>query len=221
MQLWHVGYGHASTRHNPAEPEVSLWTPGGEHPVGSPAAGRPPRIRPQTCPPRSRPSSQAMQAEMEQVRQQLLAAPAVGGHRQPRHGHLRAGRHPPHRRAAEAGRGRRSPSTRWPPSSRACEGRLGRGRADAAGGPGPAPGRLPGGPDPPDGDTDPSRRSIPVTHGEVTAVTSGDQGMAQAAEPALPGGQRGGRRTRSTCAPCWPTRPTWPRSSSPTASSAT
>ena len=41
---------------------------------------------------------EAMQAEMEQVRQQLLVTPAVGRGRQPRHGHLRAGGHPPHRR---------------------------------------------------------------------------------------------------------------------------
>jgi len=50
---------------------MSLWTPGGDHPVG-PAGGEPP----------PEPSAdeaaqlQAMQAEMEQVRQELLAAPA-------------------------------------------------------------------------------------------------------------------------------------------------
>ena len=36
MQLWHVGYGHVATRHNLAPPIMSLWTPGGEHPVDRP-----------------------------------------------------------------------------------------------------------------------------------------------------------------------------------------
>ena len=57
MQLWHVGYGHVATRHNPAEPGMSLWTPGGEHPVDRPAgAGDPPEPAPSSRP-RSRPSS--------------------------------------------------------------------------------------------------------------------------------------------------------------------
>lgn len=72
MQLWDVGYGHVSTRHNPAERGMSLWTPGGDHPVGPPEAD-----------PRADLSSEehdqldAMQAEMEEVRRQLLAAPAA------------------------------------------------------------------------------------------------------------------------------------------------
>ncbi len=71
MQLWHVGYGHAPTRHNPAESNVSLWTPGGDHPVGPPGGDPPPALSPD-----DEAQLQAMQAEMEQVRQQLLAAPA-------------------------------------------------------------------------------------------------------------------------------------------------
>ena len=39
MQLWHVGYGHVATRHNLALPIMSLWTPGGEHPVDRPGPG--------------------------------------------------------------------------------------------------------------------------------------------------------------------------------------
>jgi hypothetical protein len=72
MQLWDVGYDHVTTRHNPAEAGVSLWTPGGDHPVGPPEGD-----------PRSDPSSdeqarlEAMQAEMEEVRRQLLEAPAA------------------------------------------------------------------------------------------------------------------------------------------------
>ena len=90
------------------------------------------------CPPRSRPSSTAMQAEMAEVRRQLLAAPAAGRGRQPRHGHLRAGRHPPHRRAARARRGACWPSTPWR-RGRRPRGPPGRGRADAARGARPAP----------------------------------------------------------------------------------
>lgn len=76
MQLWHVGYGHAPTRHNPAEPRVSLWTPDGERPVGPPAADPPPD-QPPDLSPDEQAQLQAMQAEMEQVRQQLLATPAA------------------------------------------------------------------------------------------------------------------------------------------------
>lgn len=71
MQLWDVGYGHVTTRHNPAVREVSLWTPGGDHPVGPPEGD-----------PRADLSAEdqaqldAMQTEMEEVRRQLLAAPA-------------------------------------------------------------------------------------------------------------------------------------------------
>lgn len=71
MQLWHVGYGHVTTHHNPAELRVTLWTPGGDHPVGPPAGDEPPDLAPD-----DHARLEAMQAEMEQVRQQLLAAPA-------------------------------------------------------------------------------------------------------------------------------------------------
>ena len=53
MQLCHVGYGHAATRHNLAGPVVSLWTPGGEHPVDRPGARRArraPAPTPRACP---------------------------------------------------------------------------------------------------------------------------------------------------------------------------
>ena len=80
MQLWHVGYGHGPTRHNPAESRVSLWTPGGDHPV-PPPEGDPPRdAAPDPTADLSseeRARLDAMQAEMEEVRQQLLAAPAA------------------------------------------------------------------------------------------------------------------------------------------------
>jgi hypothetical protein len=51
---------------------VSLWTPDGERPVGPGAADQPPELSPD-----EQAQLQAMQAEMEQVRQQLLAAPAA------------------------------------------------------------------------------------------------------------------------------------------------
>ncbi len=72
MQLWHVGYGHVPTRHNPAGPSMSLWTPGGDHPVPPPGGeGTPPELSAE-----EQADLQAMQAEMAQVREQLLAAPA-------------------------------------------------------------------------------------------------------------------------------------------------
>ena len=47
MQLCHVGYGHVATRHNLGGPDVSLWTPGGEHPVDRPGpAEGPARLGP-------------------------------------------------------------------------------------------------------------------------------------------------------------------------------
>ncbi len=52
---------------------MSLWTPGGDHPVGPPGGGDPP---PELSADEEA-QLQAMQAEMEQVRQQLLAAPAA------------------------------------------------------------------------------------------------------------------------------------------------
>ena len=71
MQLWDVGYGHVTTRHNPAELDVSLWTPGGDHPVGPPEGDPPPDLSSD-----EQAQLAAMQAEMDEVRRQLLAAPA-------------------------------------------------------------------------------------------------------------------------------------------------
>lgn len=71
MQLWHVGYGHGTTHHNPGRPAVSLWTPGGDHPVGPPPAQPEPDLTAD-----EQAQLQTMQAEMDEVRQQLLAAPA-------------------------------------------------------------------------------------------------------------------------------------------------
>ena len=85
MQLCHVGYGHAATRHNLAGPTMSLWTPGGEHPVDRPGPDGPPPPSPEpgTEPLRTEDLSaeeqaqlEAMQAQMEQVQAQLLSAPA-------------------------------------------------------------------------------------------------------------------------------------------------
>ena len=68
-----LGYGHAATCHNPVGPEVSLWTPGGEHPVDrEPAPAGPPDLTPE-----EQEHLEAMQAQMEQVQAQLLAAPAA------------------------------------------------------------------------------------------------------------------------------------------------
>ena len=50
---------------------MSLWTPDGERPVGPAEAAPPPELSPD-----EQAQLQAMQAEMEEVRQQLLAAPA-------------------------------------------------------------------------------------------------------------------------------------------------
>jgi hypothetical protein len=72
MQLWDVGYGHVTTRHNPAELGMSLWTPGGDHPVGPPEEDPPPDLSPD-----EQAQLAAMQAEMDEVRSQLLAAPAA------------------------------------------------------------------------------------------------------------------------------------------------
>lgn len=51
---------------------MSLWTPDGERPVGPAEADPTPDLSPD-----EQVQLQAMQAEMEQVRQQLLAAPAA------------------------------------------------------------------------------------------------------------------------------------------------
>jgi len=85
MQLCHVGYGHGATHHNLAGPALSLWTPGGEHPVEPPD-----RSERSSAP--SEPMAEAMgaeelsdeelaqleamQAQVEQVQAQLLAVPA-------------------------------------------------------------------------------------------------------------------------------------------------
>lgn len=54
---------------------MTLWTPGGEHPVGpsdpDPASDEGPELSPE-----DRAKLEGMQAEMEEVREQLLAAPA-------------------------------------------------------------------------------------------------------------------------------------------------
>jgi hypothetical protein len=79
-----VGYGHVSIRHNPTALPMSLWTPGGEHrpepeptpapPSSAPGAPAPPDL--EDLSPEDRAELEAMQEEMAQVRQQLLAAPA-------------------------------------------------------------------------------------------------------------------------------------------------
>ena len=56
---------------------MSLWTPGGEHrpePAGAP--NPPDEVAPEDLSPEERAQLEAMQAEMAEVRQQLLAAPA-------------------------------------------------------------------------------------------------------------------------------------------------
>ena len=50
---------------------MSLWTPGGDHPVPPPGGDGPPDLSPE-----DQADLQSMQAEMAQVRDQLLAAPA-------------------------------------------------------------------------------------------------------------------------------------------------
>jgi len=50
---------------------MSLWTPGGDHPVGPAGVDAPPEPSADEAA-----QLQAMQAEMEQVRQELLSAPA-------------------------------------------------------------------------------------------------------------------------------------------------
>jgi hypothetical protein len=79
MQLWHVGYGHGAMHHNLGGFSMSLWTPGGEHPVDRPGPGQeaPPEAEPQELSPEEQAQLEAMQAQMEQVQAQLLAAPAA------------------------------------------------------------------------------------------------------------------------------------------------
>lgn len=77
MQLWRLGYGHVTTRHNPTPRPMSLWTPGGEHrPEPEPAEDGPPLPSLDDLSPDERAQLEAMQAEMAEVRQQLLGAPA-------------------------------------------------------------------------------------------------------------------------------------------------
>jgi len=85
MQMCHVGYGHASMRHNLGRISVSLWTPGGEHPVDRPGPSGEPTATPEASPegprtedlsPEEQAQLEAMRAQMEQVQAQLLAAPA-------------------------------------------------------------------------------------------------------------------------------------------------
>ena len=83
MQLCHVGYGHAATRHNLGrtghEPlDARRRAPG--RPTGSrggpPAPRRPEGPRAEDLSPEEQAQLEAMQAQMEQVQAQLLAAPA-------------------------------------------------------------------------------------------------------------------------------------------------
>jgi hypothetical protein len=74
MQLCHVGYGHAAMHHNLGRLDMSLWTPGGEHPVDRPG---PPSEEPPEISLDEQAQLEAMQAQMEQVQAQLLAAPAA------------------------------------------------------------------------------------------------------------------------------------------------
>ena len=72
MQLWHVGYGHGATHHNPAGLTVTLWTPGGDHPVGPAVPDTTPALTAD-----EEAELHAMQSEMEEVRERLLEAPAA------------------------------------------------------------------------------------------------------------------------------------------------
>jgi hypothetical protein len=77
VNLWRLGYGHGWTSHNPSRRPVSLWTPGGEHRPEPPEGGGADATPEQ--PPLSADEQaqlEAMQAEMAEVRQQLLEAPA-------------------------------------------------------------------------------------------------------------------------------------------------
>lgn len=57
---------------------MTLWTPGGEHePRPEPAATGPGGPEPEDLSPEDRARLEAMQAEMAEVREQLLAAPAA------------------------------------------------------------------------------------------------------------------------------------------------
>jgi len=77
MKLWGLGYGHVTTRHNPKGRPMSLWTPGGEHrPEPSADADQPGPPPVEELSPEDRAQLEAMQAEMAEVRQQLLSAPA-------------------------------------------------------------------------------------------------------------------------------------------------
>jgi hypothetical protein len=72
-------------RHNLRRASMSLWTPGGEHPVDRPGPSTEPPPAPGPAPdggipedlsPEEQAQLEAMRAQMEQVQAQLLAAPA-------------------------------------------------------------------------------------------------------------------------------------------------
>ncbi len=77
VNLWRLGYGHGWTSHNPSPRPVSLWTPGGEHRPEPPDDNEGPTgPEPEALTPEEQAQLEAMQAEMAEVRQQLLGAPA-------------------------------------------------------------------------------------------------------------------------------------------------
>lgn len=87
MLLWRIGYGHDPMHHNPSQHPMSLWTPGGEHPVDRSGADEPAHDAPTATEaeadaafadltPEEQADVRRMQAEMAEVRQQLLEAPA-------------------------------------------------------------------------------------------------------------------------------------------------
>lgn len=77
VKLCCVGYGHGRTFDNLAGPTMSLWTPGGEHTPGEGSGtGQPDRPGVDDLTADERAHLEAMQAEMAEVREQLLGAPA-------------------------------------------------------------------------------------------------------------------------------------------------
>lgn len=78
VYLWRVGYGHDASLHNPSPPRMTLWTPGGEHQPAPPTpADQPDDLSVEDLTPEEAAQLEAMQAEMSEVRAQLLAAPAA------------------------------------------------------------------------------------------------------------------------------------------------
>ena len=107
---------------------MSLWTPGGEQPVDrgdEPADARPPAPTPEPAHPEQEAEAHEIAAEMAAGPRPAGQVPGRRGGGQPRHGLLRAGRHPPVGPAAQASRRPSSPSTPSAPSSRSLKGRLG------------------------------------------------------------------------------------------------